>query len=471
MRKTRLRVAAVVRLGAIGLVVWMTLASCSTAVREDAVSKEIVAPKTVEGTYPTTPQFAPGEAPFGAHLTLREYLKKLLSNQYYSLSSLYSPPPDGFESLHYMQLTPENAVLYLAQDVVLSQIDEGGVAVALSSGVVQVWSNWPCPGVALPDKNSPSLLSFFPASPYLAVFENVSRKLRVYDLRLCGEIYRVEMEGTAVSMALSPNGLWLALVDEAHALWIGPSKGPLKTVDRKLRYRNLAIAFAPQDGVLMAVDQAGWVTLWAPHTGKLLDHFLIQGGPFTEASFQGVRLELKGSDGAVQSWDLSKRVAVYTEGIQSPFHLEQGVLYYKTQEKHLLRKMHLGRPQLRVWHSPDAGILRVRDFDGKERFYSVRDGSQIAPVNMAQWLPIEWGRGYLFSLGGNSYRVADLVYQQGSKQLYCRHVPGEGFYLWWEIDAEQRDFNPHPGQLPVRDNLRGDASLVWEHLVGQGTLQ
>ena len=454
-----------------GLVMAALLAACAAqppaapktpAAENRAAVDALVAPNPKDG----------GQAGlFGPTRTLAAYLADAERKQYFSLDTLYSPPPTGFEDKYLLQLRPAYAALHLAQGVAAWHADDKGLAAGLTNGNVYVWSDWPCPGVTAPGNGGIGSLSWDTQSPYLATDEANHSRIHVFDLRQCAQVQAVDPKSTIVSMALSPKGTWLAFVDEVHNLWVGPTAGEAKIIAR-LRYTNLALAFTPQEGVLMAADQGGWVTMWAPHAGKLVDQVRLPGAPFTAARFEGSLLVLTPVEGKVTGFDMIRRTAVAPDDAPPQYLERDGGLYYRTGKKRLVKSVHLGAPTLIVRLSPSAGALHVHDIDGKDRYYAVQDGKQIATVDAGDWVSLGLDGGAGFEAAGKRFSLADPIYGTQALTLYCRFIPEEGFFLWWRpggpaVDAAQSGaatYNPHPGSLPVRNGLLADAPVVWQDM-------
>jgi hypothetical protein len=413
------------------------------------------------GAYPRAEDVFPGFEPFGPRLPLKDLLQRTLREQYYAPMNLYSLPPEGFAKTFYIQLRPEEAVLHLAKNVSRFVADPNGLAVGMSNGAIYLWSKWPCPSVTLPGKGHVGLLAWASGSPYLAASPEGRDGVFLFDIRQCVRVALWSPERRFKHIAVSSKGAWLGAVDEGHTLWLG--KTPETPTDiARLRYGVLDLAFTPQEGVLMAVDEGGWITLWATHEKRLLEQFQVPGGPFRQARFEGARLSLTSREGTVQTWDLRRRVAVTPEKEAERFYLSDGVLRYRTWSKYLMKKIHLGGPSLRVWHSPSLGVVRVKDIDGKERYYSATAGRQSSVVETKDWRPVVMDDEYGFSLGEERFQLADPVFQKEHLRLYCRYVPQAGFFLWWKERTRPGDFNPFPNRLPARRNLKEDAPLTWE---------
>ncbi|MBG0775560.1 MAG: hypothetical protein H0S85_03900 [Desulfovibrionaceae bacterium] len=397
---------------------------------------------------------------FGPRLTLREFLTRTLREEYFSLGDLYAPPPDDFFNMYFTQLHMENAVLHLAKDVVHYSADPGGLAVALKNGNLMVWSGWSCPGVAVPGSSGARFMSWDSASPILAACDADGLRIRLFDLRHCAQVHTIELRSPVTAMALSPKGTWLGAVTEVRDLVVGRSLGNLRKV-AVLRFEPAAIGFSPQEGLMLVLDQGGWVTMWAPHAARYVDRFQISPGPYASARFAGDRLHVVTREGRTMDWDLVKRAEVAPDGSRSRFYAEDGVLYYRTWQQRPVKKMHLGRPELAVWLSRGAHMLRVHDIDGGVRYYSATDGSQQPPVEAGDWLPLDMDPAEGFSVDERRFVLADVVFQKDHKRLMCRTVPGQGFFLWWTMVQRPGEYHPHPGKLPDRTNLAADAAVSW----------
>lgn len=414
-----------------------------------------------------------GVPPFGLKLTLREFLERCLLNQYFPPENIYTPPPEEFTGRYYIRLSNENAVLHLAEGVTDYAADDSGLAVAVSDGIIRIYSDWACPSVAARSRTIPDM-SWHSTSPMLAALEADRRTARVWDLRHCAEAAVHSVEGVISGMALSPRGTWLALVDEGHNLHIGPAAGRLEKAAR-LRYDVLSLMFSPAEGLLVAVDQGGWVTVWASRTRELVYKFPVQGAPFQAAELRGRMLDIVAEDGRRMTWDLVSREQVSPEKPESPFRLKDGVLTYRTWGKQFVKKVLFGSPSPVLRYSREHGLLRLEDLDGKVRFFNRNTGDQappppqrasdpgdpVDPREESGWELARLDADYRVRIDGTEYAVADRVFTRDGRTLWCRFVNGAGYYLWWKESSFRSDTEPRPGSLPVRDNLRADIPATW----------
>lgn len=420
------------------------------------------------------------QSDYGPHLTLAGLIRNALEEQYsFSWDSLLTPPPEPLAEDFVLRLSMEPARPYLLKDVVGYVADRQGLAVALENGMIQAFSDWPCSGLGAPEPAA--LLAWHAESPVLAAVQEDRRTLRVHDLRLCGQILEQRMEAKATLLALSRLGAYMAVIDEVHGLYIGKSSQPLER-SALMRYDALAMSFTPQEGVLMVVDQAGWLTLWPsdpppparPKVGaenatveskprvEVLDRFLIPGGPYAEARFHGRYLFLTDRLGHKRVLDVVERKPA--EGVSEPgddFSLRRGVLSFQGQVLAPTRRMLLGAPKLAAAVSRELGLLRVDDLDGRERYYALDDGLPVEePVSAAAgaWASatVETDGGVV--VDGRRYVLADIVKQDGRLALFCRFLPESGYHVWWKILDEQREFQLPEGFLPRRVGVNAGAA-------------
>jgi hypothetical protein len=264
-------------------------------------------------------------------------------------------------------------------------------------------------------------------------------------------------------IALSSAGTWLALCDEGRRLWIGPLLGPLAQA-ASMRYTVLALAFTPQEGLLMAVDSEGWLTFFAPLQGRLADQVVIPGGPFAAASFEGRYVQLTTKAGKHVTYDAARREAMRPRTPDSPFLLHDGVLSYRTTRQRWTKVVMFGQPRLAASVSAGLGLARVEDVDGATRFYSLANGAPApapSPAAAADWKTADIDPDGRFNYENQWFALADPVYSAKGLTLLCRHLPGEGFYLWWRESYRFAQFQARPDALPARNSLLLDSPVEW----------
>lgn len=376
-----------------------------------------------------------------------------------------------------------------------------GLAAGLQNGDIRIWSSWPCPLLTLPRETPVSLLAWDGSGPYLGAVGEISKdELHIFDLRHCAHVATVSSERALRAAALSSSLTWVALVDAGRRLHAGSPEKPLEYLGT-LRYPPLAVQFSPREGLLQIVDQAGWLLIWTLPGLDLLDQKRIPGGPFEAAMFHDGRLALRvvERDEDFQQlsefppgertvvWDVpegrmfSGDVFTDSQSVDSdgPFilleqlDLESGILIFRTQDEHWLRKLHFGSPQMEVQVAPDAGLLRIRDIDHVHRWYSLRDGSLTAPPEPApaELRPLPVDVDATVRWRGQEYVFADPVLARDGYLLLARHVPDKRFFLWWV--AMESDFTgslPGNGLLPIRESLRPDLPPRWISLPGSHTV-
>ncbi|MDY7002371.1 MAG: hypothetical protein SVS15_11405, partial [Thermodesulfobacteriota bacterium] len=402
--------------------------------------------------------------------TLKEYLKTLLQRQYFPARTIYNPPDHGLGQSYYVSLGQEPAVLRLADGVKAFTVSEETLALGLENGNVHVFGDFPCGLVTLPEEGPVGPLSHHAQSPYLAAAVKDGKKVYVFDLRRCGYVMTHEAKGALGAVAISPKGTWLALVDGTGRIMVGPPLGELSRVTLEtgepvaLRNKCLALAFTPQEGLLMAVDAGGWITFWAPRKHALVDRFRIPGGPFGKAAFEGRFLTCSTPGGRLVTHDLATRKKT-TPRKQNPlFSLDEGILYYRTVHSRWVKKMHFGRPKITVLASRESHLFKVLDVDGQARFYGITDGTLTKPAPGKDWRVLEIDPEGCFRYKGILYRLADPAYFSDDKTLLCRYVPDKGFFVWWVESFQSPDAHPRTNALPLRENLRSDAPLTWVSL-------
>lgn len=397
--------------------------------------------------------------------TLPAFLKKSRKAQYFSSKVITTPPPKDMVDKYHLLLERGQAPITLA-DNVSGFVQKGEVlAMGLTDGKFKLYSGWPCSGGVLPFPDPVRTMAWEPESRYLLVTGGNKQSIFVFDVKLCGQVGRLDLNSTIENLAVSPKGSWMAAVDQTHRLWLGTPLGKKMMKVDNLRFVTLAIDFSPQEGILMAVDQAGWVVMWGTHTAKRMDYFQIKGGPFSKARFAGRRVELMDYSGNWQSWDMTTKTPQSFKPPKDRFMLKNNVLTYRTRNPVLMKKLLFGPAKLSAMASKSLGLIRVDDLDGKQRYYHAATGGQAPPPeNSSDWTELDLDKGYKFEFGGSDYSLAVTMFQKDHFQLLCRHVPGKGYYLWWRESVRPGEYNPHPDSLPAKNGILKDSPVDWKSL-------
>lgn len=394
--------------------------------------------------------------------TLAELVESVASSQYSSLESIYNRPPEGMDD-YFIRLDEENETLFLAENVSAFTRDGSSLAVGLESGTVRLFGSQGCAAVQTqqaPVKN----ISWFDGSSILAATSGDSNGVEVFDLSKCARVNVADVNGTVSTFSLSPKGTWLAVVDSVRRLWVGPAVGKLKQIAR-FRFFPLVVHFSDKEGILIVVDNVGWVTMWSPLKGKEIQRFQIEGGPFKKGSANGAILNLVPLKGHPFS------INMVTQGRESfrvkdnSFYLKNGVLTYSSPRKRLSRRVFFRKPTYSVERSPSKEVFRVNDVDGSVRYYFVKNGNPVGhKVTASDWKDVKIGRDTIFSYRGKNFCLAEVIAQREFQRLYCRYIVGKGYYLWWAKVARPDDFFKSRGQLPVRKGISVDSPVDWKSL-------
>ncbi len=414
------------------------------------------------------------EKPFGPSQTLQEFLDQSLEQQFPAQGPALSAPKQPEE--YFIELVREPVVVHLAAGVRTYAAGPSGLAAGLDNGDIRIWSDWPCPAVTLPEAGPLAALAWDGAAPFLGAAEEGGLFFHLYDLRLCAHVDTVELSAPVKTAALSASGQWAAVVDQDRGVRIGPVQGEPLPQAGVLRFQPLALAFSPREGVLFSVDQAGWIVHWAVPDRRVLDQRLIPGGPFRRAHFQGRFLLLEPTgDGAAREqrpdavglvWDIPVSRVVQDKPAHLPYDLENGLLTYQPEDARWLRKMHLGRPVMRVWAAASSKVFQVHDLDGQTRCYSAADGLIRDPEQCRgeDWEELAVDAAGRFAWGRAKYALADPVLVRAGMVLYCRYLPEDRFLLWWDhadLDADLDKSGPGRGMFPVRESLRMEIPPAW----------
>ncbi len=391
---------------------------------------------------------------------LSMFLNELLAAQHFPAVAVYNPPPRDMAGSFYTVLRREPAVVSLASGVSTWASRGDTLAVGLERGEAFIWRPYACGRVALPGSGRVSALAWSGQSPYLALLAADRLAVHVFDLTRCGSLAQVSPGGAVTRLAVSPAGTWLGLCDEGHRLWIGPLLGPLAQV-AAMRFNVLALAFTPQEGMLMAVDAEGWLTFWAPLQGRQVDRVQIPGGPFAEAAFDGRLVNLASASGKSVTFDAARREVLRPRAGDPPFTLRDGVLSYRTARERWTKEVFFGQPRLTAAVSPSRGLVRVEDVDGRTRHYALADGAPTQAAEAGDWQAVDIDRDGRFNYENKWFALADPTFSAKGLTLFCRFLPGDGFYLWWRESYRFAEFQARPDALPARRSLLLDSPVEW----------
>ncbi|WP_419781747.1 WD40 repeat domain-containing protein [Maridesulfovibrio sp.] len=395
-------------------------------------------------------------------LSLAGLVEFSASQQYSSLDSIYNRPPDDLAGNYVVQLNRSNEVVNLAEDVTAFVQERNILAAGFRNGVVRMYGGG-CAAVQAASKPVNSV-SWFPDSPLVAVASGDNKFVEVFNVKECSRVRVHEVNSTVDVFALSPRGSWLALVDEARRLWVGPANGNLRNIDR-FSYKPLSLTFSNEEGILMGVDATGKMVMWSPLKLTRIFDQKIKGGPFKSVQAEGSLLNVITEKGDKFQWDVSKR-------LKSPYHerdkgfiLRNGVLVYRSPRKIFSKKVQFKPVSFIVDRSPSGKVYRVKDVDGGVRYYSSLSGAALkGEQDFADWKNVKLGRDYSFSERGREFSLAVPIAQREFQRLYCRYIPSKGYYLWWEKVARPDDYFKSRGMLPRREGIAAASPLEWEPL-------
>ncbi len=442
------------RLAAVLVLAITTLAACSPSPARRSPSQAPTPPSQAAAAQ----SFAKAEGPRG----LNDYLRNAFASQYGDLSKISSPPPRGLIGKYYEIIVSEQVRLILGSDVASFAHGPEGLAIGQQDGLIQVFGDWPCSSVMLPGGLELGRVAWSPRSPIMAATCSRKNRLFLYDLRSCTLVADLPLKNQVTHMELSSEGSWLAVAEAGHDLFVGRAgQSDLRELG-VLRYQILALDFTPREGVLMVADQAGWLTMWAPLSGKQLHKGLIPGGPFASARFQGALLLLTTTEGEPISYDVAAQQIVATRPEPSRFDLDGGVLSYRSADKRPVKKMIMAPPAFKVFFQESTNTIRVHDLDGAVRRYSAEDGLPApARASNGDWTPIPVDSSGRFNLHGRQYALAARAAQWEHLRLNCRTMGDHAFALWWSETLRPDEFDPRPGLIPKRRSILADGSLTW----------
>lgn len=410
----------------------------------------------------------------GTALSLKHYVTMLLDRKYVSPKKLYDPPFSGLEGKVHISVTRERALPVIAGGVASYAGNEKGLAASLYDGTIRIWSNKPCRKIALPGGSGAELVGYAPGSPTLAATDSEGDELYVFDLNSCERVPgEIPVKHAPVKkLALSATGEWLSYIDAFNTLYCGPVKGPLSEVT-VLEGTPIMLGYTPSQGIMVAVEGTGRIIMWGMKNNSRLKTSEVPGGPYVSARMSGYTLCLTRDDGREVYWDITARKKVeQAEALKragSWVYMKGDSLVYSTGLDRWKITEHLGMPLFIVAYSEEAKLLRVRDLDGETRYYSILDGKEFTEVKTSDWEVVS-ARNGVYKVGKYAFKLYDMVCQVGIQRLYCRHLPGEGFFLWWEEAPDAVNRNPHPMELPVRKSMLASRKPLWVPLV-QGNIR
>ncbi|MFW5500377.1 MULTISPECIES: WD40 repeat domain-containing protein [unclassified Maridesulfovibrio] len=396
-------------------------------------------------------------------ISLAGYVAYAASQQYSSLDSIYNRPPEDMAGNYIVQLSKSNEIVNLDEDVT-TFVHEGSVLASGSkNGVVRLYGGQGCTAVQAASKLVNSV-SWFSDSPYLAVSSGQDKVVEIFNVKECARVRVHDVNSTVDMFAVSPRGSWLALVDEARRLWVGPPNGKLRKIDR-FTYKPLSLVFSNEEGILMGVDTTGKMVMWSPLKLTRIFDQKIKGGPFKSVKAYGPHLNIVTEKGQRFQWDVSKRVKSPFFEQEDGFFLKNGVLFYKSPRKQFSRKIQFKPVSIVVERSPSGKVYRVSDVDGATRYYSSLDGSPLkGEYDFADWKEVKIERNYSFAGRGREFSLAIPIAQREFQRLYCRYIPSKGYYLWWKKVTRPDDYFKSRGMLPRRLGISVETPIEWEPL-------
>jgi hypothetical protein len=400
-------------------------------------------------------------------MTLANYLRKAVNEQYFDLENIYNLPDPGLTDWCHYLLAPEEIKVSLAQGVTAFQGFRSALAIGFEQGCIDVYSSWPCSSLCLPRKNSTAHIAWKPDSPYLLASGQGSREVHIFDLRYCGQVNKLKLKSGIEMLCVSSKGKYMAAVDATRRLYIFTADSSKARVAATLRFKPLALQFTPQSGLLMAADAGGWVTLWDNPHQELADKFIVEGGMFAKARFFRHFVRFSKSSGETKTVNIfAAKVAPQARPPRSFFTLQNRVLYFTSENTRLTRKLIMGPARASAGYCPENGLIRVKDIDRKTRFYDPQSGKLLHadPEEVKDCKPLPMGATWSFTHEQKSYKLADVVYQKGDLRLMCRWLEGKGYFLWWNTAPQERMFDPHPGSLPQRKNILASSAVNWKNL-------
>ncbi len=399
-----------------------------------------------------------GQAP----LSLAGLVEFSASQQYSPLDSIYNRPPEDMAGNYVVQLSKSNEIVNLAEDVTTFVQEKNILAAGFRNGVVRMYGGG-CAAVQAASEPVNSV-SWFSDSPFVAVSSGENDSVEVFNVRKCARVRVHEVNSTVDVFTLSPRGSWLALVDKARRLWVGPADGRLRRIDR-FSYKPLSLTFSKEEGILMGVDATGKMIMWSPLKLTRIFDQKIKGGPFKSVHADGPLLNIVTEKGDRFQWDVSKRLKSPYHESDNGFYLRNGVLVYRSPRNIFSKKVQFKPVSFVVDLSPSGKVYRVKDVDGGVRYYSSVSGAALDGVqDFADWEKVRLGLDYGFSGNGREFTLAVPIAQREFQRLYCRYIPSKGYYLWWKKVSRPDDYFKSRGSLPRREGIAASAPLAWEPL-------
>ncbi len=396
-------------------------------------------------------------------VTIAELVQFSASQQYSSLDSIYNRPPEGMTGNYYVQLSEGNEIVNLAENVTVLVQKENVLAEGFKNGLIRIYGG---PGCSAVQASSEPVndISWFPDSPVLAATSGNNPFVEVFNVKNCSRVLAADVNSTIDKFAISPKGSWLAVIDKARRLWVGPPVGPFTQIHRFIR-EPLTLSFSDEEGILMSVDVIGELIMWSPLKGVQIFRNKIEGGPFSSVKSDGPYLDMTTEAGERFRWDVAQRVrSAYSESEKS-FKLKNGVVSYISPRKRLSRKVFFKPVVIEVSKSSSAKAFRVNDIDGEMRYYSSVTGEPLEGIqDLADWKKVSVGNDYSFSERGRSFILAEPIAQREFQRLYCRFIPNKGYFLWWDKVARPDDYFRSRGMVPSRLGISKDSPLKWKSL-------
>ncbi|WP_432734431.1 WD40 repeat domain-containing protein [Maridesulfovibrio sp. FT414] len=399
--------------------------------------------------------------------TLAELVRFSASQQYSPLESIYNRPPEGMNENYFVQLVESNEVVNLADRVATYLQKDNILAIGLDSGLIKLYGGSGCGALQTAAKPVRDI-SWFSRSNILAATSGDSSEVEVFKVNECVRVRVADVNSTVDMFAVSPKGTWLAVVDEARRLFVGPSEGRMRQIYRFL-HKPLSLSFSDEEGILMAVDVSGQLNMWSPLKLSRIYEFKIEGGPFKSVESEGPFLNIVTEKGDRFRWDVGQRARSSYHEKSSGFDLRNGVLSYTSPRKRLSRKVFFRPAELAVERSAAKKIFRIRDIDGEQRFYSEITGEALksAPES-TDWKKVRLDGNYKFSERGHEYVLAEPIAQREFQRLYCRYIPSKGYFLWWVKVARPDDYFNSRGMVPRRDGISATSPVKWFPLEDKG---
>lgn len=288
--------------------------------------------------------------------TLAELVGYAASQQYSSLDSIYNRPPEGMTGNYYVQLSESHEVVHLADKVTSFVQKDNVLAAGFTDGVIKIYGSPGC-GAVQAASEPVRAISWFPRSDILAASSGDSKGVEVFKVDDCTRVRFADVNSTVEMFSLSPKGSWLALVDEARRLWVGPAQGKLRRIYRFM-HKPLSLSFSDEEGILMAVDVSGQLNMWSPLKLTRIFEHKIKGGPFESVTAEGPFFNIITESGDRFRFEVGQRARSAFHEASDGFFLKNGVLTYISPRKRLSRKVFLNLCPCRF------GVLLPERFSG-----------------------------------------------------------------------------------------------------------